>query len=145
PSGAPDATNASQSYGPPKPPVNVTVSEPPFATVNVLTVSVGPDVTVNVTAFDVPPPGAGVTTVTCGLPATARSAAVISAHSCLARRWVVCRASLFPPPTVVGGKLSKRLFILSAAAPAMAVFGFSDVMTGAAGTTLICELVAARV
>jgi hypothetical protein len=36
-------------------------------------------------------------------------------------------------------------FSVSNDVPAMAVFGFSEVMTGAAGTMLICELVAARV
>jgi hypothetical protein len=63
----------------------------------VLTVSVGVGggVTVNVTAFDVPPPGAGVTTVTCGLPATARSAAVILAVSSDGPKYVVVRGDPF--------------------------------------------------
>jgi hypothetical protein len=36
---------------------------------------------VNVKAFDVPPPGAGLVTVTCGVPAEATSAARIDAVS----------------------------------------------------------------
>jgi hypothetical protein len=42
-------------------------------------------------------------------------------------------------------KLLPLTSIVSNDVPALAVFGFSDVMTGAGGTTLICELVAARV
>src|SRR6185295_4089699 len=46
-------------------------------------VSVGP-VTVSVAVFDVPPPGAGVTTVIARVPPLARSAAVSCAVSCVA-------------------------------------------------------------
>ena len=92
--GAEVAANASQSVAPPGPPVNVTVTEPPRATVVMLTVS-GGGVTVNVTAFDVPPPGAGVTTVTCEVPATARSAAVILAVNSVGEKYVVVRGDPF--------------------------------------------------
>src|SRR5882762_5030078 len=51
--------------------------------------------TVNVCAAEVPPPGAGVTTVTCGVPAAATSAAAMAAVSCVALTKVVVRAVPF--------------------------------------------------
>ena len=76
--------NASQSHGPPKPSVSVTVTLAPGATVVALTVSVGGGAIVKARAADVPPPGVGENTVTCAVPVAAISAAVIrrSAASC---------------------------------------------------------------
>ena len=45
--------------------------------------------TVNNAADEVPPPGIGLETVTCAMPATARSAAVIEAWSWVALTYVV--------------------------------------------------------
>ena len=50
---------------------------------------------VNVEAVDVPPPGVGFTTVTCAVPALARSAAVIAACNCVELTKVVARALWF--------------------------------------------------
>src|SRR4030095_7511332 len=79
----------------PDPPVSVTVTLPPGATVVALTVSCGPEPTVNVNGADVPPPGAGVKTVTATLPAVATSAPAIDARSCVALRNVVARSAPF--------------------------------------------------
>lgn len=46
---------------------------------------------VNAVAAEVPPPGAPFTTVTCAVPAAARSAAVIAACNCVALTKVVAR------------------------------------------------------
>src|SRR2546423_5097649 len=51
--------------------------------------------TLNVWAAEVPPPGAGVTTVTCGVPAAATSAAAMAAVSCVALTKVVVRVAPF--------------------------------------------------
>src|SRR5436189_228988 len=51
--------------------------------------------TVNVCAAEVPPPGAGVTTVTCGVPAAATSAAAMAAVSWVALTNVVVRVAPF--------------------------------------------------
>src|SRR5256885_4805646 len=51
--------------------------------------------TVNVCAAELPPPGAGVTTVTCGVPAAATSAAAMAAVSCVALTKVVVRVAPF--------------------------------------------------
>src|SRR5439155_3631429 len=51
--------------------------------------------TLNVWAAEVPPPGAGVTTVTCGVPAAATSAAAMAAVSCVALTNVVVRVAPF--------------------------------------------------
>ena len=45
----------------------------------------------NDTAFDAPPPGAGLNTVTLAVPAAAMSAAVIAAVSCVLFIYVVVR------------------------------------------------------
>src|SRR5438876_9016233 len=58
----------------------VTVPEPVPART---TASETPEVIVKVGAFEVPPPGAGVTTVTCAVPTVATSVARIVARSCV--------------------------------------------------------------
>jgi len=68
-------------------PVTVKVNcEPPaVAQVGLIAVVVGAGLLiVNVTAFDVPPPGAGFTTVTAAVPAVATRAAGTMAVSCVA-------------------------------------------------------------
>ena len=90
------AANASQSVYPPAPPVSVAVTVPPGAVVVSLTVSVGGGVAANATLGDVPPPGAGDTTVTVFEPADAMSAAAIAACSCVALTNVVGRDDPVP-------------------------------------------------
>src|SRR2546425_5533778 len=55
--------------------------------------------TVKVCGFDVPPPGAGLNTVTCAVPATAMSAGGITAVSCVAETYVVARFAPFQRTT----------------------------------------------
>jgi hypothetical protein len=50
---------------------------------------------VNICAFDVPPPGVGLKTVTLAVPAVAISAAVIAAVSCVPLTYVVVRSEPF--------------------------------------------------
>src|SRR2546422_1020127 len=58
--------------------------------------SVGPGaLTVNVRAVEVPPPGAGLNTVTEAVPGVARSVAEMAAVSCVALTNVVVRAAPF--------------------------------------------------
>ena len=66
---------------PPKPSVSVTVTALPGATADALTVSVAEGSIVNSRALDVPPPGPGVCTLTCAVPAADRSLAAIEASS----------------------------------------------------------------
>src|SRR5712664_3197359 len=71
--------------------------EPPGGTglSNVTVVVVEPAVIVNVCAFEVPPPGAGLNTVTCTVPGFAISLAGIAALSCDDETNVVVRSRLF--------------------------------------------------
>src|SRR5260221_12086776 len=85
------AANPSQSNCPPGPFVSVTVTLEPGAAVVVLTVSTGGGAIVNGSAADVPPPGAGVKTVTCAVAGAATSAAPIDARSCVLLTNVVAR------------------------------------------------------
>ena len=55
--------------------------------------------TANDTAFDAPPPGAGLNTVTLAVPAVAMSANVIAAVSCVPLTYVVVRFSPFQRTT----------------------------------------------
>ena len=79
--GAVAAANAIQSVDPPYPFVSVTVTGDPGVVMVALTVSVGDTPIVNVSDPEVPPPGAGVKAVTCAVPGTATSAAVIDARN----------------------------------------------------------------
>ena len=54
--------------------------------------------TANDTAFDVPPPGAGLNTVTFAVPAVAMSATVIWAVSCVLLTYVVVRSNRSSAP-----------------------------------------------
>ena len=89
---APLAANAIQSSGPPSPFVSVTVTGVPGGTAVALTASIGP-ATVSVTALDVPPPGAGVTTVIACGPLVVKSLGDRVAISCVADSYVVGRAA----------------------------------------------------
>src|SRR5207237_382223 len=62
---------------------------------NVTVVVVEHAVMVNVCALEVPPPGAGLNTVTCAVPGFAMSLAGIRARSCDEETNVVVRSTLF--------------------------------------------------
>ena len=85
---------------------------------------------VNVTLFEVPPPGAGVTTVTGALPAVTMSLAGIAAVSCPAFTNVVVRAAPFQRTSEVPTKLLPFTVSVKPAPPAAVLVGASDVRTG---------------
>src|SRR5690606_19914218 len=93
-------------------------------------------------AFDVPPPGAGLNTVTWAVPGSARSAAVISARSSVALTYVVCRSNPFHRTTELCTKFVPVTFSVSASLPANALDGSSAVMVGAGFTG--CSIVNVR-
>jgi hypothetical protein len=78
-SGAFEEANAIQSPDPPGAFVSVAVTELPPVALVALTESDGGGATTNVNADELPPPGAGVKTVTCTVPAAVISAAEIAA------------------------------------------------------------------
>ena len=76
--------------------VKVNCAPPAVAQVGLIEVVVGTGLLiVKVCAFDVPPPGAGFTTVTDAVPAFATRAAVTVAVSCVAETNVVAKAVPF--------------------------------------------------
>src|SRR5438309_7585428 len=85
---------------------------------------------VNVWAFDVPPPGAGVNTVTVAVPATAMSAGVIAAVSWVAETRVVARFAPFQRTTELPTKLVPVTVNVNPGPPAGAEAGFSPVVVG---------------
>jgi len=94
-------------------PVTLSVNppEPATAAVGAMTVADGAGFPiVKLRLADVPPPGAGLLTVTAAIPALARSVAVTAAVNCVELTYVVVRAALFqntcdaavkPPPVTV--------------------------------------------
>src|SRR6267143_2550975 len=105
---------------------------PTVAPVGISPVSPGAGlVTVKACAAEVPPPGAGVTTVTCGVPAAATSAAAMVAVSWVALTKVVVRAAPFQRTPEVLTKLLPFTVSVNAAPPTLALEGESDVSDGA--------------
>ncbi len=88
---------------------------------------------VNVCAFDVPPPVAGVRTVTDRVPADAMSAAVIAAVNCVEDTKVVVRVLSFQRTSDVGTKPDPFTVNVKAAPPAVADAGAMLVVTGTPG------------
>jgi len=96
---------------------------------------------VNAAVPDVPPPGAGLVTVTCPVPAAAMSAAVIAAVTCIVLTYVVVRLDPFQfttdplmnpfPPTVS----------VNAAVPAVALAGDSPIIAGTGFVPLTVKVV----
>src|SRR5206468_457004 len=84
-----------------------------------------------VCAPEVPPPGAGVTTVTEAVPALAMSAAVIAAVSCVALTKVVVRAAPFHCTVLPVTKPVPVAVSVKAAPPAVALVGDTEVSVGA--------------
>ncbi|MCG8325263.1 MAG: hypothetical protein MI673_07080, partial [Thiotrichales bacterium] len=85
---------------------------------------------VNVCAADVPPPGAGLKTVTLAAPAVATSAAVIAACSCPAETNVVVLSAPFQRTIEPGMKSLPLTVNVKAESPSVAAFGFNAVRTG---------------
>src|SRR6266850_8179408 len=85
---------------------------------------------VRVCGLDVPPPGAELTTVTCGVPATATSAGGIVAVSCVAETYVVGRAAPFQRTTEPATKFVPVTVRVNPEAPAWTRFGLSPVVAG---------------
>ncbi len=140
--------NASQSLTPPRPPLSVTVSEPPGETELALMVKVGAWLTVKFTGADVPPPGPGVNTVTCAVPTAATSAAEIAACRLVLLTNVVGRAAPFQRTTESDMKLLPVTVSVSPGPPTLVLLGDSAVTSGAGrsdGSTVMVGLVAPRV
>ena len=91
---------------------------------------------VNALAFDAPPPGAGLSTVTCALPALATSPAGISAVRRVALTYVVGRATPFHLTSEPLMKPVPFTVSVNAAAPARAVVGAMVVTAGAGFSTI---------
>src|SRR5205823_3926649 len=85
---------------------------------------------VRVCAFDVPPPGAALTTFTCGVPATAMSAAAIVTVNCVGETYVVVRAAPFHRTTEPDTKFVPVTVSASPEPPTAAVAGLSAVVVG---------------
>ena len=85
---------------------------------------------VNVCAFDVPPPGAGFTTVTGGVPAVATSAAGTIAVSCVEETNVVVREAPFQRTVEVEMNLVPLTVKVKPALPAMVQVGLIEVVVG---------------
>jgi len=118
-------------------PVPVTVSAkaaaPAVALVGVTEVRLGAGlgaVIANAIAPEVPPPGAGLTTVTEALPEAAISAAVTAAISCVGLAYVVVRGLPFQFTDELETKPLPVTVSVKAAAPAMAPAGDTDASAG---------------
>ncbi|HWW18376.1 MAG TPA: hypothetical protein VNY81_07150 [Candidatus Saccharimonadales bacterium] len=81
---------------------------------------------VKASALDVPPPGAGVATLTIAVPAAAMSAAVIAACKLVLEAEVVVRAFPFHCTVEADTKLAPVTVRVNAAPPATAELGFSE-------------------
>jgi hypothetical protein len=90
-------------------------------------------VTVKLIAFEVPPPGAGLVTVTAGVPVEAMLAAGMAAVICVEFTNVV--ASAAPPKLTIEAatKLVPLIVSVKAAPPATALFGEIVVICGVGG------------
>src|SRR5439155_593156 len=113
--------------------VSVNAASPATAVLGDRELSVGLGfgaVIVNVCGLEVPPPGAGVNTVTEAVPAVAMSAAVICAVSCVLLPNVVVR---WPPFHCTMDELMKFVPVtvsVNAAPPATAVLGERELSVG---------------
>jgi hypothetical protein len=85
---------------------------------------------VKAVAFDVPPPGAGLNTVTCAVDWVATSAELMAAVSCVLLTNVVVRAAPFHCTTEPATKFVPFTCRLNPALPAAIVFGLRLVMLG---------------
>jgi hypothetical protein len=90
-------------------------------------------VTVKLIAFEVPPPGAGLVTVTAGVPVEAMLAAGMAAVNCVELTKVVAGAD--PPKFTIedATKFVPLIVSVKAAPPATALFGEIVVIVGVGG------------
>ncbi len=123
--------------------VNIVCTGPATGTIVALTASDGP-MTVSVAPFDVPPPGAGVTTVIVGVPPLAISLARIVAVSDVALPTVVARGLPFTCTTDVAAKFVPVTVTGNAAPPAATLDGLIVVIVGAAGGVVMVSVDAVR-
>lgn len=93
---------------------------------------------VNVAAFDVPPPGAGLETVTLAVPGLAISAAAMAAVNCVPLTKVVVRFEPFHCTVEVATKLLPLTVSTKAAPNAVALFGLR---VETAGTGLLIVVI----
>jgi len=117
-------------------PVPVTVSvnpgPPADAADGLKPVTVGAGLfTLNVCAFEVPPPGVGLKTVTAAVPTDAMSPAAIVAVSCKAETKVVGRSLPFQRTREVGTNPMPFTVSVKPVLPAVAEAGLSPVVVGA--------------
>ena len=112
--------------------VNVKAAPPAAAEAGAIEVSVGPETVLIVKdrVPDVPPPGAGLVTVTVAVPAVAMSAAVIAAVSCVALANVVVLAAPLNFTSDVDTKPVPLTVRVKAAPPAVALVGEREVSVG---------------
>jgi hypothetical protein len=89
-----------------------------------------PDEILNVCSFEVPPPGAGLKTVTCAVPTTAMSDAEITAISLVDEANVVTRSAPFQRTTEVPMKLLPVTVRVNAGLPATISPGDSPEIEG---------------
>ena len=87
---------------------------------------------VKVNAFEAPPPGAGLNTLTDAAPGSAMSAAGIAAVNCVALIYVVTRSEPFHLTTDPLIKLAPLTVRVNADPPAVALEGFRLVRPGTA-------------
>jgi hypothetical protein len=90
----------------------------------------GVALTVNVCAFEVPPPGVGLNTVTVAVPVAAMSLAGIAAVNWVEETKVVARADPFHRTTEPLMKFVPLTVRVKAAPPAATELGVSDVVAG---------------
>ena len=105
--------------------------------VKVLAGGVVPLVMVKLTAFEVPPPGAGLVTVTAAVPAEAMAAAGMAAVNCVGLKNVVVPA--VPPKLTIEAatKFVPLIVNVKAAPPATALFGEIMVIAGTGFAPLV--------
>jgi hypothetical protein len=111
--------------------VKVNCGPPAVAQVGLIAVVVGTGLLmVNVTAFDVPPPGAGFTTVMDAVPALAIRAAGTVAVSCVALTYVVVSGLPFQFTVEPETKLVPFTVSVNCAPPAVAEVGLIELIVG---------------
>ena len=121
--------------------VNVKPAPPAEAEFGLNDIAVGTGLsTANASPLDVPPPGAGLETVTVAVPPVATSAAVIAACKLVLETNVVVRAVPFHCTFEEDTKLEPVTVSGNPAPPAAAELGFKDAIVGAALALLIVNV-----
>ena len=111
--------------------VKVNCAPPAVAQVGLSEVIVGTGLLmVKVCAFDVPPPGAGFTTVTDAVPAFATRAAVTVAVTCVEETNVVLKAVPFQRTVELATKLVPFTVTVNCGEPAKHELGLIEVVVG---------------